>query len=383
MAKHFTQLGIEKIKPSEKRKEIADAALSGLYLIVQPSGTKTFAYRYRYQGKPRKLTLGRFPKVSLSEARDRAIGAFKVLEKGSDPKEATHTSTLFQDVFSEFLKRHVSQNRTAHEIERQFKTELLPVFRERQINEISRREISLFLNSICDRGAPIMSNRLLATLKTFFSWANSTALADTNPCIGLRPPTKETARERVLNEYEIGLFWKISSKMHPAYSNYFKFLLLSGQRRTEVSDMTFNEIEGNNWIISGARTKNGKEHIVPITDLMKTIIEDLKSNSHYLFSVSGKHPINNRGRATTQLRNLMNVSSEVSIPHWTPHDLRRTAASEMAREGVFVEVIEKLQNRSTGKLSGVAGIYNRYDYADEKREALELWSQTVERCISK
>ena len=103
MAKHFTQLGIEKIKPSEKRKEIADAALSGLYLIVQPSGTKTFAYRYRYQGKPRKLTLGRFPKVSLSEARDRAIGAFKVLEKGSDPKDATHTSTLFQDVFSEFL----------------------------------------------------------------------------------------------------------------------------------------------------------------------------------------------------------------------------------------------------------------------------------------
>ena len=114
---------------------------------------------------------------------------------------------------------------------------------------------------------------------------------------------------------------------------------------------------------------------------MKKIIGSEQRNIGYVFSVSGKNPINNIGRAAEKLRNFMNENSSQDIPNWTLHDLRRTAASEMAKAGVYVEVIEKVQNRSGGKLGGVAGVYNLYNYAKEKREAMTLWCETIERLV--
>ena len=116
---------------------------------------------------------------------------------------------------------------------------------------------------------------------------------------------------------------------------------------------------------------------------MKAIIDDCAQRDGYVFSVGQKHPINNIGRATSRLKKIMlQLSDEPLENDWKPHDLRRTVASEMARLGVFQEVIERVQNRSDGKLRGVAGVYNRYDYAREKRSALEGWDQTLQKYIN-
>ena len=387
MAKVLTQISIEKFKAPSKRKEVPDAAFSGLYLILQPSGKKSFAYRYRYLGKTRKLTLGKFPITSLADARDKAQKAQAQLEKGVDPSSDNKSLEAFDDAFKEFLSRHVSQNKSYKEVERQFYHDLLPLFGSIPIGEIQRRDVIRLMDAVVDRGSPVMANRLRATLSKFYSWANSRDLTQNNPCNGIIRPTKELSRDRILSEEEISLFWQASNSLQDKtgaispYGRYFQFLLLSAQRRSEVAEMRYEEIDDDTWEIPSKRTKNEKSHTVPLTPLMKKIIGSEQQNIGYVFSVNGKNPINNIGRAAEKLRNFMNENSSQDIPNWTPHDLRRTAASEMAKAGIYVEVIEKVQNRSGGKLSGVAGIYNRYDYAKEKREALTLWCQTIERLI--
>jgi integrase len=389
MSKTLTQIGIDKIKAPSKRSEIPDAGVKGLYLVVQPSGVKSFAYRYRYRGKTKKMTLGRFPKMSLSEARNAARDALHHVERGNNPQDYKPAPEHFEAAFQEFLDRHISQNKSRYEVKRQFKHDLLPAFGKMPISEISKRDVIDLLDQVVDRGAKVMANRLLATLRKFFFWAASRDLTSNNPCLNLKLPSKESSRERVLSSKEIKLLWAATERLatprdkQRAYERYFKFLLLSGQRRTEISQMRYEEIHDEEWLIPKERSKNGKGHSVPLTPFMKAIIDDCAHRDGYVFSVGQKHPINNIGRATSRLKKIMlQLSDEPLQNDWKPHDLRRTVASEMARLGVFQEVIERVQNRSDGKLRGVAGVYNRYDYASEKRSALEGWNRTLQKYLN-
>ena len=139
--------------------------------------------------------------------------------------------------------------------------------------------------------------------------------------------------------------------------------------------MTFEEIEGDEWIIPAARAKNGIKHRVTITSAMRSLLQSSGRNTGYVFTVTGEHPVNNLGRAETRhkmkMAEISNIKSSAAVEAWKPHDLRRTAASGMAMCGIFQEVIERVQNRVSGKFAGVAGIYNRYEYEKEKREALK------------
>jgi len=383
LAKVLTQIGIDRLKPSNQRQEIPDAGLSGLYLVVQPTGIKSFAVRYRYDGRPRKLTIGRFPQLSIQEARIRAREALERLSYGDDPGRQKDNPERFEAAFSIFMQRHVSQTKGTYETNRIYKHDLLPKFKGTYLSQVARRDVISLLDDIVDRGSPIMANRVLAVLRKFFSWAVARDLTKNNPCEGVTPPSKQTSRDRILNDVEIRVFWQACNELEYPYGTYFKFLLLSAQRRTEVSEMTFEELDGDEWIIPPQRAKNGQRHRVPLTAKMRAILQSTGRNSSYVFTVSGNHPINNLGRAATRLRKKMSAIADVSglslMEEWKPHDLRRTAASGMAKCGVFQEVIERVQNRISGKFAGVAGIYNRYDYEKEKRKAMEKWTNHLIR----
>ena len=385
MSKTFTALGLDRIKPSSTRSEIADADTKGLYLVVQPSGVKSFAVRYRHREKTVKYTLGRYPKITLLEARQAAREIISLVERGLDPKDVKTTPERFEIAFQEFLERHVSQNRSKYEVKRQLKHDLLPAFEGMLITDITKRDIIKVLDKAVDRGANVMANRLLSTLRKFFSWALARDLVTDNPCKTLEQPSKEHPRDRVLNHQEIKLFWNsveyLSDNNDPtkAYERYFKFLLLCGQRRTEVAEMRWEEVDQNTWHLPAARSKNAKSHSVPLTEYMLRIIGPKSNETGFVFSLTGKHPINNIGRVTSRLKTIMEQeASGKYVADWKPHDLRRTVASEMARLGIYQEVLERLQNRSGGKLGGLAGVYNRYDYESEKRDALTKWSSEVQ-----
>ena len=379
--KVLTQLGIAKLKATSLRRELPDGGMTGLYLIVQPSGSKSFALRYRHSGRSKKLTLGKYPQMSLLQARERAREALESISYGEDPSRRPGSPQRFEPAFRSFLERHVSQTKGTYETTRIYEHDLLPAFRGKVLSDITKRDVINLLDSIVDRGSPVMANRVLAALRKFFSWAVSRDLARRNPCDGIKPPSKEQSRDRILRDEEIVLFWKACEAIGYPYGTYFQFLLLSAQRRTEVSDMTFEEIEGDDWIIPAARAKNGIKHRVPITPAMNSLLQLSGRDTGYVFTVTGEYPVNNLGRAATRLKKKMaemsDLKSSVAVEEWKPHDLRRTAASGMARCGVFQEVIERVQNRVSGKFAGVAGIYNRYEYEKEKREALEKWADRI------
>ncbi len=379
--KLLTQLGIAKFKATSLRRELPDGGMTGLYLIVQPSGSKSFALRYRHSGRSKKLTLGKYPQMSLLQARERAREAVESISYGEDPSRRPGSPQRFEPAFRSFLERHVSQTKGTYETTRIYEHDLLPAFRGKVLSDITKRDVINLLDGVVDRGSPVMANRVLAALRKFFSWTVSRDLARRNPCDGIKPPSKEQSRDRILRDEEIVLFWKACEAIGYPYGTYFQFLLLSAQRRTEVSDMTFEEIEGDDWIIPAARAKNGIKHRVPITSAMNTLLQSSGRDTGYVFTVTGEYPVNNLGRAATRLKKKMaeisDLKSSVAVEEWKPHDLRRTAASGMARCGVFQEVIERVQNRVSGKFAGVAGIYNRYEYEKEKREALEKWADRI------
>ena len=236
------------------------------------------------------------------------------------------------------MQRHVSQTKGTYETNRIYKHDLLPKFRSKYLSQVTRRDVIALLDDIVDRGSPIMGNRVLAVLRKFSSWYVTRDLTKTNPCEGVKPPSKQTSRDRILKDPEIKVFWQACNELKYPYGTYFKFLLLSAQRRTEASDMTFEELERDEWVITPERAKNGQRHRLPISIEMRALLKSTGRHSGYIFTVSGNHPINKLGRAATRLRKKMSAIADVLrlslMEEWEPHVLRRTAASGMAKFGV-------------------------------------------------
>ena len=167
--KVLTQLGIEKLKATSLRWEVSDGGMTGLYLIVQPSGYKSFALLYRHSGRSKKLTLGKYPKMSFLQARERAREALESISCGEDASRRPGSPQRFEPAFKSFLERHVSQTKGTYETTRIYQHDLLPAFRGKVLSDITKRDVINLLDSIVDRGSPVMANRVLAALRKFFS----------------------------------------------------------------------------------------------------------------------------------------------------------------------------------------------------------------------
>jgi integrase len=187
----------------------------------------------------------------------------------------------------------------------------------------------------------------------------------------------------VLTDAELLWFWQACQDIGYPFGPLAMLLLLTGQRRNEVAGMAWAEldIEKREWRIPGQRTKNGEPHIVPLSEAALTIIEGLpniKNDKGYLFTTTCETSVSGFSRAKAAIDSVMRVKAgDAAIDRWTFHDLRRTAASGMARLGTVLPVIEKVLNHSSGSFAGIVGIYQRHSFADEKRNALEAWAKFV------
>ena len=407
MARPLTQKSIDAIKPGANRRETPDGRIPGLYFITQSSGKQSWALRYRYAGKTRKHTVGTYPAIGLAAARRLASDAHALLAKDEDPSEARRKSkaalsdevnrveALMPQVVDVYLKRAAEpHNRSAPETRRQFEKRVLPHWKAKRVGEVSRADVLLLLDKIVDEGAGITANRVLAAVRRFFNWAVERGLIDDSPCKGIKPPAPELSRDRVLSDREIHWLWHATHNLEYPFGPMIRLLLLTGQRRSEVAGMRWNEldVDGHIWTIPGDRAKNGKAHSVPLTEAVLGEIEALPKIGEtpgYVFTVTGKTPSSGFSRAKRRIDSELlaiaqaettdceDAPSVIDIPDWRLHDLRRTAASGMARLGQPVHVVEAVLNHKSGSVRGVAAVYNRYDYASEKSEALTAWSRLV------
>lgn len=411
MAKALTSKSVDSAAPNtERRLEIPDGGLPGLYLVVQPTGAKSWALRYRFGGKPKKVTVGAFPLFGLADARDEARKALMDLERGIDPagakqvaKEAAIAAAQkgedevrdkVKTVIADFLKRHAARNKRAADVTAMFRREVTPKWGERSVQSISKRDVIELLDGIIDRGSPITANRVRAHLNTFFGWCRGRDVIEVNPLDGVKLPAPETSRDRVLKDSELAMFWQATSEVGPPFGDLYRFLLLTGQRLREAAEMTEHEVSGDIWAIPSARSKNGDEHSVPLSDHAKSILKGVPRVSGkpgFIFTTTGGTPVSGFTRAKERLdRAMSKLANEgvaeddedrIQIPPFTIHDLRRTAATGMADLRFPPHVVEAVLNHKSGTRRGVAAVYNRGEYFDDRRAALDAWARRIEGLV--
>jgi integrase len=381
--------------PAHGRIEYWDAALPGFGLRITDKGAKSWTVLYRAHGRLRRATLGAYPIVSLSEARDRAREVLREVEKGNDPATAKaeqrrRDADLFQEVAAEFIERHAKpNNRTWQRQDIDLKREFLPLWKDRAISSIAKRDILEVLDKIADRTSPRRANRYLALIKKLFNWCAERGYVETAPAANIKPLAREVSRDRVLSDDELQRVWRCCEPLGWPFGDLFRLLILTAQRVGEVSTMLWRDIDLDKaiWTVPGATAKNGVANEVPLSPAGVAILEDLPplGRQGFVFpALNGSgNPVSGFSRAKARLDKeiaaALAAANLAPMPPWRLHDLRRTAASRMAQFGVSPHVIEKILNHTTGSLAGVAGVYNRYGYGPEKRHALETWAGYLER----
>lgn len=370
-------------KPS-KRLDFRDELMPGLVLRISTSGIKTFCLHKRINGKMRRLTIGRFPIISLADARKRVQQVLYEIETGRF-EDRTGIEIEAKRTLGDVIPDYIGKYAKVHNRDWKRKQALLAKFdtlHDKRIDQIKRADVV----KACDvihKTAPTSANRALAHLKQLMGWCVERGMIEANPISGMKPLSKEKPRERVLTDNELGALWAACGDEGYPFGECMKLLMLSGQRRAEVAEMRWSELdlEKRLWTLPSSRAKNGKQHTVPISDAMLEVLRKTPMffNSDYVFTTTGKSPVSGFGRLKDRLDKALPKGTEP----WIIHDLRRTMSTNMAMLGVPQPVTEALLNHKTGVVSGVAAIYNVYSYADEKREALATWSQHVMELVRK
>ena len=384
----LTDVSIRKTVATTKRQEIPDKQTRGLYLIVQPTGAKSWAVRYSRNGRVLKTTLGPYPALSLSDARRKALQVAASVANGGDPqldKMAERAATItpirtVKAIVVEFLQRHTGEKsgkRWATETRRILNRDVLPAIGDKAAAGVGKADIHEILDAIIDRGAPIAANRTLAVLKKFFRWSLGRGYIDRDPCSGISKPGDEAKRDRVLNAAELADIWRSAESMAYPFGPAVRLLILTGARREEIGAMRWGEVDlvAKAWTIPGERTKNGIEHVVPLSDPALSILEGLPRIGRYdgfVFTTTGKTAVSGWSKAKVAL------DTASGVPDWRLHDLRRTFATGLAGLGISMPVVETILNHVSGSFGGVAGVYQRHAFANEKREALDKWAEHVE-----
>jgi integrase len=406
---------IDRLKPDPlKRREIADSGKPGLYLVIQPSGRKSWAVRYRFDGQTRKLTLDGFP--SLETARKLAQSALDALSEGKDPAHAKKAarnapSNRVEDVFAEFIAKHVKRRdgRPIRESTRLETARLLGLKLEptglwsprvpesgvlakwagRDIRSITKRDVLDVLDAQVNAGAPVGANRTLAALKTAFSWCVRRDILISSPSDRVDNPSPELPIRHALSDAELRALWRAAEKIGFPYGRMVQFLLLVGQRRDEVRLAVESEFDRKNrvWALDSDRTKNGHEHLVPLSELAMAVLDGLptiQSETGWLFTRDGKVPVSNLARCKQRLDRAMFEELRKDDPHakldpWRLHDLRHTLKTWMQRARIPKDVRNAVQNHHDGDMDE---LYGHYSFEKEKRDALEAWAKHLESIIA-
>jgi len=389
MGQVFTQKAIENLKPSTRRREVPDGGLPGLYLVIQPSGATSWAFRYRVNGRPKKWTIGSYPALSLKEARERAKKGLGQDDPAAEKKASRRLALpqqpddlidkVARDYLAKYSKAH--RPRSVQEISRIIEREIVPAWKGRIITDIRKKDIHALLDPIEAR-APAMANCVFAVVRQFFAWCLERGIIDTTPCAGIRAPTEKTARDRVLSDDEIKDLWQATETLSWAFQATVRLLLLMGGRLNEVAGMTRDELDldAGIWRLPKERSKNKQAHVVPLSGMAIDIlsaIPRIQSPRNFVFTLSGQRPARVYSGAKRRLDAAM-----PGVPPWTIHDLRRTCASGLARLGIAPHVIEAVLNHRSGVISGIAATYNRHSYEPEKRGALDAWARHLEALIT-
>jgi integrase len=402
----LTDLFVERAKPPARgRIEYFDAAFPGLALRITENGGKSWCAFYRFRGRLRRFTIGGYPAIKPAQARSEAAAALERVRQGVDPAEEkksrrdmrTPETDTFGAVAHDYLERHLNKNNresTFLEAKRDLEHDALPKWRNRPIASITRRDVIDLVDGIITRGAEVQANRTLARLRALFNWAIEKDRVAVSPVARMKLPTQEQPRDRVLNNDEVRWLWQACDETGWPFGPLVKLLLLTAQRRDEVAGMTWTEIDlvKRAWTIPRHRTKNDRIHEVQLSEAAIEVLRSMpRIGDGLVFTTTSETAVSGFSKTKRRLDAGMLQAKWAElgarkgnvIPGWTLHDLRRTATTGMAKLKFPPHIADKVLNHVSGTISGVAAVYNQFEYIDERRDALEAWGRYVDDLIAR
>jgi len=407
--KHSNRFTDSKIKglikcPPDKGKPpkiFFEAGGQGFGIRIHPTRKATFFLEYRFDERKRNLTIGSYPQVSLKRARDEVVKALVKIEEGTDPglerkigKQTDRNAISVKDLAIEYIDKYAKPKKKSWKKDQEMlNRDVIPIIGTQKAKDIRKRDIVSLLDRIIERRTAeqpcgSMANRVRALLIMMFKFAVQRDILDASPCVYLAVPHKEEPRERDLAEKEIKTLWKGLDKtgMVDSVKLALKFILVTGQRPGEVASAEWSEVDIKKkcWELPSGKTKNGRLHIVPLSTLALELLKEAKKNSgdsRWLFPSPFRKLEENRIAAGSLPHAVQSNLTKLGIDHFTPHDLRRTAATQMPAAGFNRRlIVSKILNHSE---KGVTGkVYDKYSYLEEKRQALEAWSRKLESIIT-
>jgi integrase len=394
-----------------------DDRIAGFGLKVTPAGLKVYIYRYRVakpgqaaQTAPRKYTIGRHGDLTPDQARKRAQELAAMVAQGFDPRQqdldamAAREATVTLEEERARVERDLAFSRIAklwlehyqNDMERRTSSVamatlvvnryLMPALGDTPMPNIGRSQLQPVIDSIPSQKRGIR-RAVFAYSSVLWGWAIRRGHIDVNPILAMEKPPAPTARERVLTDNELVQVYRAAETLHPTWAAFFKLLVLTGQRRSEVAGIMWEELDRATaiWTIPASRAKNAKAHLVPLAPAAVWLLDAQVGGAEwpqrgYILTTTGRAPVSGISKAKAALDAAMSSEGR-QVDQWRLHDIRRTVATGLQRLGVRFEVTEAVLNHVSGSKGGVAGVYQRHDWADEKRSALEAWAGHVEQLI--
>lgn len=408
----LTDAKIRSLKPHKSGKiyDEKDTQVPGLRVRVMPSGQRTFVLLARFPSSPNptRRALGSYPVLSLEDAREKAVAWRKMIRRGVDPgvqeerdRQATlrQQRTTFTAVAEDFIKDKLPTERKGREVERELRREFLPRWGKRPIAEITAQDVRDVVKAAKDRGAPYQAHNLLVLARRLFSWAidQQSYGLEASPCERLKPKAiigRKIFRTRILSDEEVRLFWRAAGRLGYPYGPLFRMLVLTGQRKSEVAEARWSEIDLTKklWTIPAERMKADATHLVPLSDNVVALLQSLprfKKGDHVFSTTFGVKPVNGFSKAKDRLdrrmlrgaRALTRVRQSAQparIDPWVIHDIRRTMRTGLSALPV-PDLVRELVIAHTKP--GLHKVYDQHAYLDEKRRALDLWAAQLRSII--
>lgn len=393
----ITKQSVDRIVCGARETFLWDDELRGFGVRTTTKGAKSYVLQYRMGGREapsRRYTIGKHGSPWTPQtARKEAERLWLMIKQGVDPVQAEHERRrqaidlgfesyveLFVDLY---LKKRWKQWPLGAGILRR---EAVPVLKRKPLPAIQRSDLSLIWDRTQDR--PAIARLTHATLRKLFRWAVSRGDLDRSPLEGVEAPPPVAARDRVLSDEELVLLWRGCDELSYPFGSLFRLLLLTGQRREEVAALDWRELDRSAalWILPAARSKNGRPNLVPLSALAIAELDELGAGdgwpkSGFVFSTTGATPVSGFSKAKRRIDEVMAHAAGGQLEPWRIHDLRRTLATGLQRLGVRFEVTEAVLNHVGGSRSGVAGVYQRHDWAEEKLAALSQWARHLQATI--
>jgi integrase len=389
------RINIGEAKANGKPVYLWDTREKGFGCYISKSGQVSFLFQHwsgGHNGKATRIVIGDARSLTIDKARTEVA---KLKDKKASGEEvlSAHKARIAKEkeenaakpvrvYFEEYFNERNDNSRYWNEVLRLYKLDVLPAIGDTKIGKVTSDDIHKIIRS--RKAVPTTARYIYTFLMPFFTWAIDQRYIKVTPMAGIKRPKPAQSRDRVLNEHEIIEFWRSCDELAYPFGPMFKLLLLTGQRRNEVSGLLWKEIDTTRreWTVPKARSKNKKAHLVHLSPQAMEVLESLpRLNSEFVFTTTVDTPASGYGTVKVRLDRLMASELGKELEPWRLHDLRRSAASIMRGLRIHKDTIELVLNHTSGERGGLVGTYQRHELIDERKEAVILLGRYVEGLV--